>query len=289
MTDPLDRVRRPEYTGEDRCWPCTITNALLLVVAVTIALRRGRRTAAAALAVVGTGAITLRGYLVPYTPRVAPRLVAWLPIDPFDHGEPGATTGSLAASRAGAEGTADSEGPDGDDVLAALLEADAVAAADDEIRLTEAFRADWRRERRALRNRSVDALAHVADERTPPSIEARPTRTWGRPVVVLESACDDAGPPTTLHRGVAVAELAADRALESRIDDPAIRRAAGRPLRSLLETCPLCDGELTVSRSSCCGETTPPGQRPSEKLFCPSCDERFFVFDEPGDGDADRE
>ncbi|MFC4543420.1 DUF3325 domain-containing protein [Halosolutus amylolyticus] len=277
MTDPLERVRRPEYTGENRCWPCTITNSLLLTVLVGAAAWRGRRLLAAGIGLLGAGAIALRGYVVPYTPRFAPRLVAALPIDAFDHGDPVTETGSLSGAGEAAGHDEGEPAPTGEEVLTELLEADAVVAEGEEIRLSSDFQDDWRREMRTLREGDLQTLAQVADEQTPPRIEPRTREGWGRPVLVLES--DDA-PPVTLRRGIAVAELAAARALESRVDSGAIRRAAGRPLRSLLETCPLCDGELTVSQSTCCGDVTPIGKTPTEKLVCPDCNERFFIFED---------
>ena len=275
MTDLLERLRRPEYTGENRCWPCAIVNGALLAVLVGgLAIRR-RGLAAGAVAVVGVAAVALRGYVVPYTPRFAPRVVASLPVDPFDHGGPDASAGSLSDPGDAAD-AADSAAPTGEAVLTELLEAGAVALDGDDVVLEPEFRDEWRREMRSLRDEDLSALARVADRVTAPSITARANRSWAGSVLVLEA---ESGAPVTLRRGVAVAELAAARALESRVESDAIRRAAGRPLRALLEDCPLCDGPLTVSRSSCCGEVTPIGERPSEKLICPACDERFFTFD----------
>ncbi|WP_247002031.1 hypothetical protein [Halosolutus gelatinilyticus] len=279
MTDPLERFRRPEYTGENRCWPCTVVNGVLVAIVAGALAILDRRTAAAVAAVVGAVAIALRGYVVPYTPQFAPRLVAALPIDGFDHVEPGDEPGSLSdPAPADADADGESERPSGEAVLTALLEADVVEPAGEDVRLADDFREEWRREMRALRDLDFDGLARVADEQTAPSIGARADRSWGRSMLVLEG---DSGVPTTLRRGVAVAELAAARALESRVESGPIRRAAGRPLRSLLDRCPLCDEELAVIQSSCCGEVTPIGQTPPQKLVCSSCNERFFTFTEP--------
>ncbi|MDQ2049595.1 hypothetical protein RBH26_03775 [Natronolimnohabitans sp. A-GB9] len=275
MIDLFDRLRRPEYTGENRCFPCTITNGVLLAAVVGALALLGRRLAAGVVAVGGALAIGLRGYVVPYTPRIAPSLVAALPVDPFDHGVPD-TAGSLSDSSAGAD--AMSASPTGDEVLTALLEAGVVVSDGGEIRLDPDVREDWRREMRTLREADLADLARIADRRTEPSVAVRTRRGWNRSVLVLDRG---SGALTTLPRGIAVAELAAGRALEPHVESAAIRRAAGRPLRTLLEQCPLCDGELTVSRSSCCGEVTPVGGTPSEKLFCPDCDARFFTFEEP--------
>ncbi|SDR14376.1 hypothetical protein [Natronobacterium texcoconense] len=269
MIDSLERVRRPEYTGENRCWPCTVTNGLLLTVPVAVVAVLGQWLLAAAIGVVGTAGILLRGYVVPYTPRFAPRLAAALPVEAFDH-DGGSDPGSLS-------GSVDETGPSGETVLAELVESGVVLPEGEQLRLESEFRDDWREEMTSLRDVDLETLAGVADDLTPSSIEAKTSRVWDRSQLVLES---DAGPPVTLRRGVAVAELAAVCALESRVDDAAVRRAAGRPLRSLLAECPLCDGELTVSQASCCGEATPVGKTPSEKLLCPACNERFFVFDE---------
>lgn len=296
MTTLLERLRRPEYTGDNRCLPCTITNAVLLTIVAGLAAVVGRRRLAAAIVTVGGVSIALRGYFVPYTPRFAPHLAAALPIDAFDraHGrsderdasgslsdadtatDVDAGTGTVADADATLEDVAETNAPSGDAVVEALFEAGAVVPDGEEIRLEPSFRDDWQAAMRTLRDRDLEELAAVADRLTDPAVDARATRSWGRPVLVLD------GPGSglvTLRRGVAVAELAAARALESRLEDDAVRRAAGRPLRTLLERCPLCDGELTVSQASCCGEVTPAGETPTEKLFCPACDERFFTFD----------
>jgi len=69
---PLDRVRRPEYTGENRCQPCTVVNVVLAAVIAgglaLVAVELGVVAFALSLAV-----IYLRGYLVPYTPTLTTR------------------------------------------------------------------------------------------------------------------------------------------------------------------------------------------------------------------------
>ncbi|ELY39677.1 hypothetical protein [Natronorubrum tibetense] len=275
MFDLLEPIRRSEYTGENRCWPCTISNGVVLAILVAVATLRGRRRLAASVVVIGTAAIALRGYVVPYTPRFAPRLVAALPIDPF-HAEASADDGSLS-DPGGEPDDATREQPSGEEIVAGLVEAGVVEFHGDEIALESDFREDWRQEMRTLRETDLEALARVAGRQTDPSVDAQSRRSWGRSVIVL---MPETGAPVTLSRGIAIAELAAARALESRVESDAIRRAAGRPLRTVLERCPLCDEEVTISRSSCCGEVTPIGSLPSEKLRCPACDERFYTFED---------
>lgn len=279
MIDTIERVRRPEHTGDDRCWPCTIANGVLLTVGVVALTVARRRILAAGVAVVGTAAIWLRGYLVPYTPRFAPQLVAALPVDPAVHdGSRERDAGSLADGDTATDGPVDATAPTGEEIVSALLEADVVVPDGEDILLSESFRSEWRREMGRLRGLDLEELAAEADALTSSSIDARVGRDWrGQPSTVrLEG---DGGPVVSLGDAVAVADLAAARVLESRIDDEAVRLGAGRPLRSLLERCPRCDGELIVSQASCCGEVTPIGSTPAEKLICPDCDVRLFTYD----------
>lgn len=269
----LERIRRPEYTGRNRCWPCTITNSLLLTILVGGLALVGRRAAAAIVGAVGVVSIGLRGYVVPYTPRLAPALVAALPIG--YRSRETEESGSLSDPTLVDEEDASAAEPTGEDVLAALLEAGVVVSDGEELSLDPAFRDDWRREMRALRDRDLEGLAIVADRLTDPATEVRTSRSLGRSSLVLRGT----GGVIALERAVAVAELAAASALESAVEDPAVRRAAGHPLRSLLEACPLCDGALEITQSSCCGEVTPIGSTPAEKLYCPDCNVRLFTFD----------
>jgi hypothetical protein len=75
----LDRVRQPEYTGENRCMPCTATN---VVIAVLLSVGVGVLFPPAGVVVfaLSLGAIWLRGYLVPGTPELTKRYFPdWLP------------------------------------------------------------------------------------------------------------------------------------------------------------------------------------------------------------------
>jgi hypothetical protein len=84
---------------------------VVLVVGAALAVARRRRLAALPVLLAGAVVVYLRGYVVPGTPRFAPRLVAALPLpyDPFDHEVPGREPpqGGLAAP---ATGTTRSDG-----------------------------------------------------------------------------------------------------------------------------------------------------------------------------------
>lgn len=306
----FERVRRSSYTGENRCWPCTILNSVLLTLLVGTLLYRGRKRTAVAVGTAGIAGISLRGYLFPYTPQIAPKLAASLPVDVFDHDENPVPSGSLAETT---DSTTESPAPNaetaatgvdgepteepteepsslnsvtqpntpesGEAILETLLEAGVISFngedPDGAVELDTEFREAWHQEMAALRTHDLESLAEVAASLTPSAVETRVHRTWGRPVIVLQSPDSR---PVTLHEGVAIAEMAAARTLEGRVDDQTAR-AAGRPLRSLLESCPLCGDEVTISQSTCCDEVTRLGKEPAEKLICPSCNVRFFTFE----------
>lgn len=65
----LSRIKQPEYTGENRCLPCTAINigiaATVSAIVAVIALPLGIGLFAVAMSVIG-----LRGYLIPGTPAL---------------------------------------------------------------------------------------------------------------------------------------------------------------------------------------------------------------------------
>lgn len=79
MSSFASSIRRPEHTGENRCWPCTVVNVALVGAGATALALLASPAVGVAGAVVGLAAVWLRGYLVPGTPRFAPRLVAAVP------------------------------------------------------------------------------------------------------------------------------------------------------------------------------------------------------------------
>lgn len=70
--EALFRLRREEHTGEQRCWPCTLVN-ILIVVGLAAALGHVSRPLAIALMAAGLVLIYLRGYLIPGTPELTRR------------------------------------------------------------------------------------------------------------------------------------------------------------------------------------------------------------------------
>ncbi|MFC5973882.1 hypothetical protein ACFPYI_21370 [Halomarina salina] len=83
----VDSLRQPEYTGENRCLPCTVVNVAIGAVLALAAGRRDRRLGTA-VAVGSAACIYLRGYLVPGTPELTKRylprrVLRWFGKDPL--------------------------------------------------------------------------------------------------------------------------------------------------------------------------------------------------------------
>ncbi len=259
----LDRLRKPEYTGENRCWPCTALNAALLLfacVGVTryLPTKRARRLAvASALGLVGGVTIGLRGYLVPGTPQFAPSF-SDLFFESHRQSEPGTLAGDAEDA--------------GERVVESLLDAGIVLTVGDSLHLDERFRTDWRAE--MVRVRDHD-LAQAVGESSPRPVDVELVE--GGDWVVVSTG--DPESEQWLTRPVALAEVAAVRVLAERGLDPDVRVQSGSALRAFLQKCPDCGVELEETTADrCCGSGTSPMSPPDEVLACPACDKRVFTF-----------
>lgn len=271
-------IKRPGYTGENRCWPCTAVNAVLLGI-VSIAVAIVSPPLAVAVATFGAAGIWLRGYLVPYTPEFAPRLVAALPWDPF-HDESEADGGSLADGLT--DDAAIGQSADGEAVLAALVENGVIEVDEetDQLFLSRSFERRWHEEMAELTAASdrdlADAAASIVTEAADRSI----VTSRGRTHIVLEGESSAATDELWLQRPVAVAEVAAVYALEDLGAPRELRRLAARPLCTFLETCPECEEELVEgNQHGCCGTPRSATKAPKTVLRCPSCRAQFAVFE----------
>ncbi|SEW22484.1 hypothetical protein [Halobacterium jilantaiense] len=151
----LSRLQNPEYTGENRCTPCTVLNSLIAVAAAG-----GVALVSPALAVatlLGSAVvITLRGYLVPGTPtltkRYLPRRVlAWFGKTPLPD-EPVPT---------------DDRPENTDTDLEALLSEKGIVrpcASADDLCLSDAVRETWLAHLRTADECSPEHVAELTDD-----------------------------------------------------------------------------------------------------------------------------
>ncbi|HET7325522.1 MAG TPA: hypothetical protein VFJ06_14435 [Halococcus sp.] len=286
VSSVLSALRRPEHTGERRCWPCTLLNGVLLALAVVAVARTRRRALAICLGVVGTATIALRGYLVPYTPLFAPRFAARLPGDPFHLDDsalsrlpdgPATLDGPQQLDGPDVSGSLSDEGPDGEAVLAALLDAGILTTDGESLVLTDDARARWRAEMCALRGLEPDALSS-AIRAVAPTADATIVTDDEQRWVVLTDETGEIGRGVWLSWPVAIAETAAVRAFADELD-PETAIGAARPLRMFLEICPVCDEPVHETTTlDCCGGLSTPKTGPQDVLACEACDEWLFTF-----------
>ncbi len=272
----LARLRQPEYTGENRCLPCTAVNA---VIAVTLAIVAGVALVLAGGTPPGVGlavgllilgvsgaAIYLRGYLVPGTPRLTKRYLPERVLALFgktpDHVE-----------RDGSDATGAEFDPEQALVAAGAL---TECADRDDLCLTDGFRADWTaaidgvREDAAGREELLTALDVEDGEVTYEEYgEAFRARVDGTLAGRWES------------RAAFLADVGAARVLTER--HPGWERLGIRErsqlldgLRLFLESCPACGatpefGTQTVE--SCCTS------HQVAAVSCPDCGARLFESD----------
>lgn len=68
----VDRLHQPEYTGENRCIPCTVVN-VVIAAGVSALVAVGSTFFGASVFALSIGTIYFRGYLVPGTPTLTKR------------------------------------------------------------------------------------------------------------------------------------------------------------------------------------------------------------------------
>ncbi|WP_225334190.1 hypothetical protein [Halomicrobium urmianum] len=269
--DVVGHLRNPDYTGERRCMPCTVVNVAVVALVTAGLAAVGRPFVAGGAALAGLALVALRGYVVPYTPQFAPRIVAALPVpDAWFHRD-GAV--SPDGGQPGGDGSlADANELSGEAVLRRLGEAGVIREDGDRIVLDEEFERLWHGGMDQLRTGSE----LVAAVESFPGIEAAEAVETddGRWI-------DVQGQSRLVPRPVAVAEAAAVWAMPDGVRDE-VALAAARPLRQFLEECPVCETPLEASSTaSCCGGHRNPRQTPQETLVCPECQQRVVTLPRP--------
>lgn len=262
-------LRRPEYTGANRCWPCTLAN-LGLLVAVSVTIGLVRPAAAVAVAVLGCGVIWSRGYLVPYTPSFAPRMLALLPVGGRRSGHGRSTLDPRA------DGERDAV--DGEQVLETLTEAGAVEVDRDGLVLADGFRRRWHESMEELAGLGTEELASAALGASAAAASVEAIEGTDGTFVVLS---DGSGNVSWLHRPVAIAETAAAEVLASLGVPRDQRDLAAHATCAFLERCPACNDEVVeTSAGGCCGGTVPsPTVDSPQVLACRTCDVHFFTLE----------
>jgi len=245
LTAVGDRLRRPEYTGENRCLPCTVVNVCLtLVAAVAVSVVFAPLTGLLVL-LGGLSAVYFRGYLVPGTPTLTVRYFPpWL-LELFGK------EFELRETLQPVEGVAVRATPEGG-------------------RLVDGFASAWHDRVERLR---ADG---VSDGDVATLLGVSGASNVGEAAYVV-----DGGLRQWLSASALLADAAAAAVLAERGGDewaslgPDDRLATLRDLRKYLDYCPLCGGTLddeeTETIETCCTE--------SERILmatCVDCDVRLI-------------
>ena len=267
--DVLERVRQPEYVGENRCLPCTVTN-LVIAAVVTAALAWLSVPLALAFAVLAVASIWLRGYLVPKTPELTKEYLPDRLLATFDK-QPQPEPIDL--------GEFDPE--------TVLLEAGVVepCADVDDLCLTDGFEADWLAAIDRLGDEDT-LRAELADHLEIEGPDVNFER-YGNAFIASE---DGTQIGQWESRAALLADLAAAEELPGRVAgwerlSPRRRSQLLGGLRVFVQECPVCGGPVAADTEvveSCCRSTTVVG------VACEDCGDRLLEvpYEEPGDAAA---
>ena len=267
----LERVRQSDYTGENRCLPCTVVNLVIAAILTGLAAFVALELAAAVLAV-SLVAIYLRGYLVPGTPALTRRYLPDGVLRAFGK-DP---TEEVAWDPEELDVLAKVEDERANEVVPAefLLEVGVVADGDDGRRLADGFadRIEARFDARRGAPAEADALAALFDA------DPQEVAELGREYPAYEVGIRvRKWPSETALR----TDLATHEAFETWTDRWATvpmeqRVEILRSLRTLREDCPACGGELRQSDEaleSCCYSAE------LVMLTCTDCGDRLLEAD----------
>lgn len=255
ITAALHWFRQPEYTGENRCLPCTVLNTAIAAFVGSVVALASLAAGVVALASLATGVvvfaacllvIVFRGYLVPGTPT----LVQYLPERVHDAIGPG-----HEFRRDG--NTIEEAVAPSFDVETTLKAADIIAecADADDLCLTDSYREAWQQQMNTLQSETAQR------ERLSRSLSVSPDEvTFEETDSGWHVSIDGIRAGGWQSKAAFVADLASEDLLASRLDAwetvaPDERTQLLVALRSFIETCPDCGGEVLPSEDvvrSCC-------------------------------------
>ena len=246
IADAVDRLRQPEYTGTNRCTPCTAIN-LLIAAAIAGVLAVLIPWVGVVAFVVFAGIIYLRGYLVPGTPTLTKRYLPASVLRLFGKESP--VDRSIAGKQVSVSPKDhDSESAGTVETLAAAGVVRRVGT--DDIDLASAFREEWR------------ARIHAHREQPPEKADVR--GMFGASEVSRHGDHSFVVDGNTSVRWRSEAALVADvtavSLLKARLNGWTAfgvdqQRSVLSSLRLCLERCPSCDGPLDVTEDRadhCC-------------------------------------
>lgn len=262
----IDKLRAPETTGPNRCWPCTAANLLVATVVAVAVGRWVNPPAGAGVLVVAGVAVWLRGYVVPGTPSLVKRYVPDRVVRAFERDRDPIPV------------------DDHIDADALLREAGVVRSRPGgALELDPTFEADWTARMYEIGRDTDEAVALGGLLGVSPG---RVERWYAGPA--LTARVDGRRVGQWESRAALVADVAAGHVLATRLARwgdvrPHHRTELIGALRPFISTCPSCEGEVTLGQTavpSCCG--------PDEVIAatCLACDARLFELELTGEFEA---
>jgi hypothetical protein len=258
-------LRRPEYTGANRCLPCTVVN-LCIAAVLTAGAAVVSAPLAVAVAFVSLSAVYLRGYLVPGTPELTKRYLPNSVLRLFGKDE-----------RARPLADAPASGPaEPVDVTAALLGLGVLVERPEDVALAPDFERAWRA---AMAERDAHApdMGDLGDV-----LGVDPGEL--SPYYYGDDACTVYRDDVPVGHWESAAAFCADTAAAATLageDDwerlPfSVRGELLAALRACLERCPVCEGAVELGAEtveSCCTS------REVVAAACVDCGARLFEAD----------
>lgn len=260
MNAVFNRIRQPEYTGANRCLPCTVLNVLLATGGAAIVALWSPLIGLGAL---GTAffIIYVRGYLIPGTPELTKRYFPTIVLEWFGK-TPKPTT---------------IDEPTLVDPEKILREAGAVTRCENgtDLCLTREFRDAWH-ERDGPVGEDIDSDAIRQSLNDPTGeLEIEDTRD-GFVAVNGENIIHQWPSSAAAAIDVSAADLLAERHSQWDQLSPAEKGRVLASLRVFRDECPLCDGPITLGQEvveSCCSS------HDVVMVACQECDTQLLEVD----------
>jgi hypothetical protein len=280
----FEALKQPEYTGENRCLPCTVVNTLIALglgvgaaggaVAAEAAPVEWAALAGGVVVFVSLALIYFRGYLVPGTPTLTKRYLPARVLRWFGK-QPTADAGLADGNAEAVEGEDTIQDVDPEAALQAAGALEPCADRED-LCLTDEFREAWNAETETVREQGTSAVdiaerlsLPLADAEIEEHDEARTLKDGERRVGRWPS------------EAALVADSAAAALLAERYGDwpdlsPTAKGQLLNGLRLFLEDCPTGEGGVEFGEEtveSCCG---------SEEVVAVTCEETGErLFEQP--------
>jgi hypothetical protein len=284
--DVVDTYRQPEYTGENRCEPCTVLNLVIAMMLSSVVARKSKFGGAVVFGI-SVGLIYLRGYFVPGTPKLTkrylpPEILRWFGKDPepeLASGFVGSETVSLPSSSNSSQSSAQNTPSTTDEstdceidtteyefnsaeeeLETFFLNHDILkSGADlDDLYLTNDFEERWSKMMEQLVDSEITAEMVVDTFRIKTDGDQNLELVDQDEVQILQSESALIGQWPS--RAALIADIAASNVLQSWVPawndfDPKERGSILNGLRMFLETCPTTGGNIQLGEEvieSCC-------------------------------------